>query len=1220
MSIQQPIMISSDQYKIFLGLLLGIDQVHDFKKENRLAIDNILAILLEISETVSPLPSTSSSKGGAGEDSDTPMTLDGEDSDTPMTVDLSQIPADGTPSSFSPVTTPKPNTTLSGSETPRSKKAQKRGYFSTLPTLDEDMKPKKKVQAREEEFREEETQIMEDDSTNPSASVLEDFNASLFVIFIDYLFSINFWNFKIPNEAEILKMIPVNLLSYEKLLYFDFLTFFYKNLEDKNLNLEDNLSKFIEESSFKHFSESFYTLILSKGIPSVEDDLDDDKSMDLDGGMKRHYEYFIEKKLPPIKRKQFRSFRRPESAPEPADEPSLEDTEMVTAPESAPESAPEPAAEDSEMGQPASEEEPNTDTGSEAGPSEVNQLDNNELEASLIQWIKDVNSFNPLDDPLNNFDEKATELNEQFPDQVLDYLLEKFNEIIHTTKGKHANKKKILQINYNLMKLAFLQDDISNTYAEDITKTEQDNDDSNIISELKKLIDKKSDREIQPLVWPGGARARASKTNNIQTKEICKVITNEKTRDLFNIKSIYPGSQYFSQWQAIGKKGVTKSNVDDNEEIAKPQIVKQIKTNRYILHPFTQPKDVSYIEYAGVFWDCTEKGSVSVDCAEWVPPGNSGDDPLWLLKFIYFNQNSFEMLKNKYVKLLYFISILESIFNKFNKFNTDQSDKSKLDDKIKKNIITIKRKITDFKKLLNDFLKIYNQFKPNEKSNICIFDIGEKKTEFPNFLNLMNYIYQIEFGGKYADMGKIANTIDSYFLVNTSFTWPEKEGLACEELLKCMMTKLNEKLSNNSGEPTDSYSEALKLIKDTLDEVIKGNNIKEEKFREKFLKIPNLFNKTTYQKASKPIGEDTEKILTFLTKDTQIPQDAIGEVNESIITGNKNEFIGKKTHFFINNAVQGSGVWPWPAFRICSIGSILDSAGPQVQGCSVKTPVPSLPDEFKLPDKSNYIEMGNIDVQIKDESKDTNKYQLKIEMSEDNKISTITCNINLDGFIINYSDHTNIIIKDVDILTCSKVYLKMIKKALQIIKTLPGDINWKRLESSDEFVGGMLNFSVGKGSGDFLQIINGIWKKGGYTSINYKAGNSVIPQFPGTTDPLRLVLGTDYISATLGDFILATFPKEALNLNSFNGYASTSKYDIRHRKSEVEGGSSTVQDPLSLEIERVGGKKKKKTKKKKKKNKKTKKKKEIKERKRKYTKRKVIIHKKTKIKKMKSKE
>jgi hypothetical protein len=129
MSIQQPIGISSNQYKVFLGLLLGIDQVHDFKKENRLAIDNILAILLEISETVSPLPSTASSKGGAGEDYETPMTLDLEDSETPMTVDLSQIQADGTPSSFSsvsPVTTPKPNTTLSGYETPRGKIAQNR--------------------------------------------------------------------------------------------------------------------------------------------------------------------------------------------------------------------------------------------------------------------------------------------------------------------------------------------------------------------------------------------------------------------------------------------------------------------------------------------------------------------------------------------------------------------------------------------------------------------------------------------------------------------------------------------------------------------------------------------------------------------------------------------------------------------------------------------------------------------------------------------------------------------------------------------------------------------------------------------------------------------------------------------------------------------------------------------------------------------------------------
>jgi hypothetical protein len=64
MSIQQPIGISSNQYKVFLGLLLGIDQVHDFKKENRLATENILAILLNIAENVSPLSSAASSQGG----------------------------------------------------------------------------------------------------------------------------------------------------------------------------------------------------------------------------------------------------------------------------------------------------------------------------------------------------------------------------------------------------------------------------------------------------------------------------------------------------------------------------------------------------------------------------------------------------------------------------------------------------------------------------------------------------------------------------------------------------------------------------------------------------------------------------------------------------------------------------------------------------------------------------------------------------------------------------------------------------------------------------------------------------------------------------------------------------------------------------------------------------------------------------------------------------
>jgi hypothetical protein len=945
MSIQQPI--------------VGIDQVHDFKKENRLATENILAILLNIAENVSPLSSAASSQGGAGEDSETP--------ETPMTVDLSQIQADETPSS-SPVTT---SNRATQAMTPQPDKygntgKKRKSSFSERSTLSE--------------VRKEEAEIMEDDSTNPSANVLEDFNASLFVIFIDYLFSIDFWNFEIPNEAEILKMIPVNLLSYEKLLYLEFLTFFYKNLEDKNLNLVDNLSKFIEESSFKDFSKSIYDeLILSKGIPSVEDgipnievddksmDIDsgtkrpaeDDASIDLDGGMKRPAESIglrqTDDNLPPIKRKQFRSFRRPVSM----DEPSPEDTEMATEPvaETASEELPMntvdqstemvtegvPAHVDTEMDTegvntdavavqgppdtslPIADVVHSSDTESEAGPSGVTQLDNNELEASLIQWIKDVNSFNPL----TNFDEKV----KKFPDQVLDYLLEKFNEIIHTTKGKHANKKKILKINYNLMKLAFLQDDISKTYAEDITKTEQDNEDSNIISGLKNLIDKKSDKDIPILKWPsfpGGPRV-TSKTTNLETKEICKVITNEKTRDLFNIKSIYPGSQYFPQWQAIGNKKIVKPNVVDNEEIAKPEIEKQIKTNPNIIHSFTQPMDVPYFEYGGVFWDCTQNGNViSVDCAKWVPPGNTGDDAIWLLKFIYFNQISFEKLENKYVKLLYFISILESIFNKF---NTDiQSNKSKLDNKIKKNINTIKKTIRDFKKLLNDFLEAYNKLNVENISNICIFDFGKEKSEFSEFLKLIESINNIEVKTDFKEIYKIADTIDGFFLTSSkkSFTWPEKEGLACEQLIKCMMTNLNEKLSNNSGVPMDSYSEALNLIKETLGEVIDGKNIKEIEFREKFLKIPNLFNKTTYQKASKPIGEDTEKILTFLTKDTQIPQDAIGEVNESIIAGNKNEFIRKKTHFFINNAVQGSGVWPWPAFRICSIGSILDSAGPQV--------------------------------------------------------------------------------------------------------------------------------------------------------------------------------------------------------------------------------------------------------------------------------------------------
>ena len=54
------------------------------------------------------------------------------------------------------------------------------------------MKPESfsKVTTLDEEVRKEEAETMEDDSTNPSDNVLEVFNASLFVIFIDYLFSI----------------------------------------------------------------------------------------------------------------------------------------------------------------------------------------------------------------------------------------------------------------------------------------------------------------------------------------------------------------------------------------------------------------------------------------------------------------------------------------------------------------------------------------------------------------------------------------------------------------------------------------------------------------------------------------------------------------------------------------------------------------------------------------------------------------------------------------------------------------------------------------------------------------------------------------------------------------------------------------------------------------------------------------------------------------------
>jgi len=408
------------------------------------------------------------------------------------------------------------------------------------------------------------------------------------------------------------------------------------------------------------------------------------------------------------------------------------------------------------------------------------------------------------------------------------------------------------------------------------------------------------------------------------------------------------------------------------------------------------------------------------------------------------------------------------------------------------------------------------------------------------FKNLIKIIDKLEVDDGFAGIRNFSTNIANAFSSkSTSSTVPklklnDEQKSACKELVKCMMSKL---LSNLQIPP--STNEILELVKSTLEPDKKLN---EDNFRRDFLKALDEATKPTppFERLDgdlrNPITStaNCKKILKFIDK-WVTNANARSGLDPLMSLIEKDNLMTKPIHFFINNAVNESNQLPWTAFRMCPIGSLLDSAVVQYGGCNWRSPT-SQKGQRLIDNPGGYREIGNMKVYITDEGNSSNKYDLKVDMKS---LTTceITCKIVLNNLKIDYKSPGEIDLskEQPSVLQLAQVYLQMIKEALDMSNTWktknPGqDLTWEELCNYDNFVKRMFSLSIGKGIGDFLQIINGIWKQGGYTGENYVAGEYVIPQFgppatgstratPKDHQLFRLVLGSELTSATMGEVI-----------------------------------------------------------------------------------------------------
>ena len=1247
--------IETNNFKIFLGLLLGVDQIHDFTNEDRLAKQHLMTVLSQIHTALSSPAPAAPASGGSPE---TKMRGGGEAMEEDEQEDEQD---DKLTSLMSPTRAP---IGLVRTDT-----------MDTVNTVNLDADSAEKADTMD-------TVMTVDLRAQP---YFPEFNANLKIIFISYLFSIKFWdyNYTDPTEKQFQEMIPSNLedeedlgdkkdLEDEKTKYTEFFRlFFFTMLPSVRLPPDlDNINKLIYLFNyFDEISKKFFFPVIVQNIISTFKT----------GGMMRTNRGRVDSANP------YPKFAERSAAKRAAAEKAKEAVEKLTAKLEAARKAQmdvedtaawmaefdrlEAEVAAAEADTPMEGEET---TQAEAMDEEAEATEAAEEAAEATVKRQKQDSEQPLDErpstpaPFPPFSEPGSSTNPH-PSEPGSSTASDSSAAPPVSKGR-ASKLPRVEGQNSWVSTASDDEPLAqassrrNNIKKCINEIEEILKDSMVdIEKLKQWNDivktKYSEETVATALaaatpaaaTPAAYFAAAENASDNLVRSLSESLLNPKQLESLLDSAMVSISENIKTARGRGRQAQKDKAKKIYENLMKlvflhcpidseinltlnEDSLKKVDTNvlsdlkdipatagRSSSRALNKTKDIE--NFQKIIEDPKTSGLFSYSACEGVI------NPFQCIKF---NKNNLEILVNKYKKLFYFLTILEKIFvEKIFAFFSES---------LPPNVNT--KEITAIKEQLYSFLTNYNKIIKSSPDIskydlITIFGMGARHAgSYEAFKNLIKIIDKLEVDDGFAGIRNFSTNIANAFSSkSTSSTVPklkldDQQKSACKELVKCMMSKL---LSNLQIPP--STNKILELVKSTLEP---GKKLNEDDFRIKFLNQLDKASQPPPPRESldgvhqNPItGEKSiPLILNFIDKHVPYAnaRSGLGPLMSLIKEDN---LMTKPIHFFINNAVNGSNQLPWTAFRMCPIGSLLDSAIVYHGGCNWISPT-SQEGQRLIDNPGGYREIGNMKVYITDKGNSLNNYDLQVNMNDTKTKCKITCNIVLNNLVINYKspvwiDLTN---EGPAALKLAEVYLQMIKEALDMSNTWktknPGqDLTWEKLCNYDDFVKRMFSLSIGKGIGDFLQIINGIWKQGGYTGDNYVAGEYVIPQFgppatgstsatPKNPQPLRLVLGSDLTSATIGDFISRTFPINLLNPNSFNGFASVSRYDIRKTIGENSSGTGSLEAGPSGTIK--GGRKKKKTKKIIKKNKKTKKKKERKERKRKRTKRKVIKNKKTKIK------
>jgi hypothetical protein len=500
------------------------------------------------------------------------------------------------------------------------------------------------------------------------------------------------------------------------------------------------------------------------------------------------------------------------------------------------------------------------------------------------------------------------------------------------------------------------------------------------------------------------------------------------------------------------------------------------------------------------------------------------------------------------------ISIIEDLINNE---TIDETSLEPLQETLMGHLITVLKKFLIFSKSLSEkssAIEIFTDKNNTSRSEKCvgnniIFTINaiEKMTDSKNKYTKLMLLFSSTNKAEFTKLAKIPKCLcDKFTEIQKQLIQnmekkeeQEKAAAAAEKAAEEAKKAKNETFANKPPQK-ETVNNILLLIGKTvhswLEELAQNINEKTIEGKQfeylKTFKDRNYYNETdanTIDTKVKDIDNNLEKNVFDLYK--EIDQNRIKEIDKTKDILNELNISSSSKCFFINNAAQGTfGKEDNLAkFRYCPLGSLIDAALLPYGGCSYNKPR-GLLDIENLSEKYSYIETGNMQLQLSIDDNPNYSYTLYI-IKDDAVNYNIKVTWIIGGKTINCIFDHNV---ETSSISAANVYVELLKLFLN-----ESDANkWEDFQN-DLFMCNFFALSTRKGLGDFLQIVNTAFKRGGFTNNN-QIGND-IEKFNDSGNALRLNLASDLVSSILLMYILNNFPKNLINEEAYGGFKSSSR-------------------------------------------------------------------------------